>query len=239
MEIQRLPLAERLQDCKNGRTGYPEYIPCVIRQLAEMPVLDYLGGMHLKWKCRFIDLLAFGASNPSYQCAAQKIRRLYQTEPKAAAEAMRILAAPMRHYQDVLENAPVYEETDFTEGWGETPVPAYRVEKLPLGERIRRAAARQREGAFLHIYRLYAESFFGWMDALLDSGSTYSDIYDNMEAALGAELLLCLKEGEDSCPLPTLIEASRRFPEEDETRVLYQTLICPFADLCEKEQKET
>ena len=108
MNIEKLPLAERIRRHKSGQPAYPEYIPGIIRNLGEMPVADYLAGLDQKQQQRFFELISCPeCSQYTYQWAAMQVCRLYKTRPELAAEAMRILAAPMIRYDDYFNEKKV------------------------------------------------------------------------------------------------------------------------------------
>ena len=100
MNIEKLPLAERIQRCRDGSTAYPEYVPSVIRHLGEMPVMEYLAGLDPKQQRRFSDLVGLCSENCTYQWAALRISELGSSS--AAVEAMRILAQPMIYYDEFI-----------------------------------------------------------------------------------------------------------------------------------------
>ena len=108
MNIEKLLLAERIRRHENGQPAYPEYIPGIIRNLGEMPVADYLAGLDQKQQQRFWELIGCSShADHTYQWAAMRVCRLYKTRPELAAEAMRILAAPMIRYDDYFNEKKV------------------------------------------------------------------------------------------------------------------------------------
>ena len=101
MDLEKLPLAERIQRCREGRTAYPEYIPSVIRAFGELPLSEYLSGLDPKRRQRLLNLLGcFNCTGRTYQWAALRVREMDIKHSKQAAEAMRILARPMERYND-------------------------------------------------------------------------------------------------------------------------------------------
>ena len=95
MNIQKLPLAERIECCRDGCVAYPEYIPSIILSLGETPVMEYLAGISPEQRQRFSELTGIGENGCTYQQAALRISELRESEPELAAEATRILAEPM------------------------------------------------------------------------------------------------------------------------------------------------
>lgn len=223
MDIQKLPLSERIQRCRDGQTAYPEYIPSIIRRLGEIPVMDYLACLPERQQLRFADLSGAWYKGCAYQQAALYIQKL--TTTAWANEAMRILAEPMIRYEDMFnENKlppPAYK-----------PPPPHRPapgEKLPLAERLRRAAGRVGEAPYLHIYRLYTDSFFYNMDIVL-GGHAYAD-------ALEAVLSPYIQQYDEMPLLTRFVADSRKLPAADQAQLLYQVLIRPFAQLQEEKER--
>lgn len=101
MKPKKIPLEERLQLIKDGKCAYPEYYSAVISRQGEMPVSDYLSGLDAGVQARFQRLIPLSDSL-TFQQAAQMIENLYESHSAMAAEAMRILAAPMMRYEDQL-----------------------------------------------------------------------------------------------------------------------------------------
>ena len=103
MDLEKLPLAERIQRCREGRTAYPEYIPSVIRAFGELPLSEYLSGLDPKRRQRLLELIGCpDCGDRTYQWAALRVCELTARRPELAAEAMCILAAPMERYDDFL-----------------------------------------------------------------------------------------------------------------------------------------
>lgn len=100
MDLEKLPLAERVRRCQSGATAYPEYIPSIIRRLGEMPVMEYLSGIDKRQKQRFSELVGLCYEDSTFQWAALRIAELNGKRPELAAEAMRILAGPMIQYDE-------------------------------------------------------------------------------------------------------------------------------------------
>lgn len=92
MNIQKLPLAERIECCRDGCVAYPEYIPSIILSLGETPVMEYLAGISPEQRQRFSELTGIRDKGYTYQQAALRISKL---NPELAFEAARILAEPM------------------------------------------------------------------------------------------------------------------------------------------------
>lgn len=223
MNIEKLPLAERVRRCQSGATAYPEYIPSIIRRLGEMPVMEYMAGLDPEQQRRFSDLVSICHEDSAYQWAALRIAEL--RSPSAAAEAMRILAEPMIRYEDMFNENKLPPPA-------RKPLPPHRPapgEKLPLAERLRRAAGRVGEAPFLHIYRLYMDTYFYNLDILF-GGSAYAD---TLEAVLSPYI-----QQYDEMPLLTRFVAdSRKLPASDQTQVLYQVLIRPFAEIQKEKER--
>lgn len=226
MNIQKLPLAERIQRCRDGGTAYPEYIPSIIRGLGEMPVMDYLACLPKQQQRRFADLSGAWYRDCTYQQAALYIEKL--TVPAWAGEAMRILAEPMIRYNDLSnQEKPPHPAPAMP------PAPRSRRsppgEKLPLAERLRRAAGREGETPWLHVYRLYVDSFFYNLDNLT-GGHAYADTLDVVLAPW-------LEEYEDMPLLTRFVADSRKLLAADQVQLLYQVLVRPFAEIQKEKER--
>lgn len=102
------------------------------------------------------------------------------------------------------------------------------IPKIPLADRLRQA--RQGQDAYFHLYRLYADTYFNYLDLLFDSDSFYADTLDIV--------LSPYLEQYSRMPLLTrLVADSRELPAPDRTELLYQTLIRPFAELQEEKER--
>lgn len=234
MKIQKLPLAERIQRSRDGRAAYPEYIPSIISGLGNMPVPDYLAGLDASRQERFRALAGLSRGSFTYQWAALRVSQLFRTSPALADEAMRILAAPMIRCGDLIRRKsipPLAYHGEQPAAPGREDRPSMRTaQKLPLAVRLRRAAAKQGEAAWLPICRLSVTAFFNSLDDLLDSGSTYSDTLDIVLAPY-------LKGYAETPLLTAFVADSRNLPGPEQTQLLYQTLIQPFAALQNRKER--
>jgi hypothetical protein len=50
MQIEKMPLDDRLARMLNGYAAYTEYIPCVLRSFASMPVSVFLASYEGQWE---------------------------------------------------------------------------------------------------------------------------------------------------------------------------------------------
>lgn len=99
-QIQPRPLDERVQWVNEGRSAYLEYATSAIRNLAEMPIADYLARFE-EARARLCVLLSLpDCSGLTYQETACRIHRLHRKNSRAAGEAACILANPMKYYYD-------------------------------------------------------------------------------------------------------------------------------------------
>ena len=101
MQIEKMPLDDRLARMQNGYAAYTEYIPCVLRSFASMPVSDYLAPYGEEWErlCQILEITE-NKDTMTYQEAAAIIHRNW-TENKrdlSMAEAIYILSVPFRDY---------------------------------------------------------------------------------------------------------------------------------------------
>ncbi len=99
MQIEKMPLDDRLARMLNGYSAYTEYIPCVLRSFASMPVSAYLAPYEEEWErlCKILEITE-NADRLTYQETAA---RIYQgwTENRqdlSMAEAIYILSVPFR-----------------------------------------------------------------------------------------------------------------------------------------------
>lgn len=220
MDITRLPLAERIRRCQEGRTAYPEYIPSIILNFTETPVMDYLACVSSRNRQRFSSLTGIRGRDCTYQQAALLIERL--PFPPDADEAARILAKPMVRY-DALTR-----ETQLPPPACEPPPPRSAPgEKLPLAERLRNA--RQGEEQYLHIYRLYVDTYCYNLD-IIAGGHCNMDTLDVVLAPY-------LNRYEAMPLLTRVIADSRDLTAIDQTQLLFQLLIRPFAALQKEKER--
>lgn len=108
MNIQKLPLAQRLERMANGCVAHPEYIASAIQTMANIPIAAYLHDFELE-RVRVMELIGpWGATdNMTYQEIAAFVRDLRRTPDGAqiAAEVADHLAAPLlRCYRERMKN---------------------------------------------------------------------------------------------------------------------------------------
>lgn len=95
MDAERIPLADRLGNLADNQAAHPEYDGAVIRSMARMPIIRYLGDYDT-----FCDLQMITGTREdlSYQLTAREIAdRVHRGEltPEDLTEAVNILAAPV------------------------------------------------------------------------------------------------------------------------------------------------
>lgn len=117
MQIEKMSLDDRLARMLNGYAAYTEYIPCVLRSFASMPVSDYLAPYEGKWErlCHILGITD-NANRLTYQEAAALIHRnrAENREDLSMAEAVFILSVPFRDY---------FEGRDETRGKNKSDAP--------------------------------------------------------------------------------------------------------------------
>ena len=95
MRTEIIPLADRLDRLSNNQAAHPEYDGAVIRSMARMPIMAYLGGYDI-----FCDFQAVTGTREdlSYQVTARAIAdqvRHHELTPEGVTEAVNFLAAPV------------------------------------------------------------------------------------------------------------------------------------------------
>lgn len=95
MRTEIIPLADRLARLRDGQAAHPEYDGAVIRSMARMPIMAYLGGYDI-----FCDFQAAVGTREdlSYQITAAAIAdqvRHHELTAEGLAEAVSFLAAPV------------------------------------------------------------------------------------------------------------------------------------------------
>lgn len=95
MKTETIPLADRLARLRDGQAAHPEYDGAVIRSMARMPIMTYLGGYDT-----FCDFQAVVGTREdlSYQVTARAIAdqvRHHELTAEGLAEAVNFLAAPI------------------------------------------------------------------------------------------------------------------------------------------------
>lgn len=113
MDIQKLPLAQRLERMKTGLSPYPEFSAAAIRAMAHMPIAVYLKDYE-EQRSRLKAILKLSAPKMeqiTYEEIATEIGnlRLKPGEAQNAADAARLLAAPLvTYFQEQLRRAGQY-----------------------------------------------------------------------------------------------------------------------------------
>lgn len=102
MNIAIQPLYARLKNLAKGYPAHAEYVPCVIRSFANLPMATYLHGLEQE-KEKLSSLLGMMAEDidaMTYLDIACLIFEIYEqrTHEEIAGEAAMILATPFLHY---------------------------------------------------------------------------------------------------------------------------------------------
>lgn len=101
MQIEKMPLDDRLARMQNGYAAYTEYIPRVLRSFASMPVSDYLAPYGEEWErlCKILEITE-NKDTMTYQEAAAIIYRNWteNRQDLSMAEAIYILSVPFWYY---------------------------------------------------------------------------------------------------------------------------------------------
>lgn len=98
MNIQRIPLQERIKRISMGYAADPEFITSAIQSMATCPVLSYLSAFEAE-KERLQEILEGVTEETTYQETAVHIQKmLLSPELKTLAnEAVELLAVPLRN----------------------------------------------------------------------------------------------------------------------------------------------
>lgn len=104
MQIEKMPLDDRLARMLNGYAAYTEYIPCVLRSFASMPVSVYLAPYEGQWErlCALLGITELvDKDRMTYQETADRIYQRWTENSRqdlSMAEAVFILSVPFRDY---------------------------------------------------------------------------------------------------------------------------------------------
>ena len=103
MQIEKMLLDDRLSRMLNGYAAYTEYIPCVLRSFASMPVSAYLAPYNGQWEklCALLGITELADKDRmTYQEAAALIhrKRTENRQDLSMAEAIVILSVPFQDY---------------------------------------------------------------------------------------------------------------------------------------------
>ena len=102
-----------------------------------------------------------------------------------------------------------------------------QIEKIPLANRLRQAAAKQPTPYFLHIYRFYMDTYFYGLAELAGDNRDLTEILDK-------NLLSRLAQYEEPPLLADFVAESMELPRWELGELLYQVLVKPFAELEER-----
>ena len=101
-----------------------------------------------------------------------------------------------------------------------------QIKKIPLAQRLRQAGAKQPAPCFLHIYRLFLDTYFNGLAEMAGDDRVRTDILE------GSLRPYVSKYGE----MPLLVEfvtESMDLPRWELGELLYQVLVKPFAAIKE------
>lgn len=98
--MERISLPDRLSRIKSGYPAFPEFVPCAIRSMAEVPLPDYLHAFPDKLE-RLREILGLAPEETAhmpYREAAKRIDQLWRVQRDRAllGEALDAMAAPIR-----------------------------------------------------------------------------------------------------------------------------------------------
>lgn len=168
MKTEIIPLADRLDRLSNNQAAHPEYDGAVIRSMARMPIVAYLGGYDI-----FCDFQCTTGTREdlSYQVTARAIAdqvRHHELTPEGLAEAVNFLAAPVVRIDEayyrkdarllprrVPERAVLYQEhlAWRIENAGTLAGPPSNLHRMPIGRFFAAVSALTGDPGFLNTFQ--------------------------------------------------------------------------------------
>ena len=168
MRTEIIPLADRLARLRDGQAAHPEYDGAVIRSMARMPIMTYLGGYDT-----FCDFQAVTGTREdlSYQITARAIAdrvSCKEISPEGLTEAVNFLAAPIVRIDEayyrkdarllprrVPERAVLYQEhlAWRLDNAGTLAGPPTNLHRMPIGRFFAAVSALTGDPKFLSDYQ--------------------------------------------------------------------------------------
>ena len=168
MRTEIIPLADRLARLRDGQAAHPEYDGAVIRSMARMPIMTYLGGYDTF--CDF-QMVTGTREDLSYQITARAIAdrvSCKEISPEGLTEAVNFLAAPIVRIDEayyrkdarllprrVPERAVLYQEhlAWRIENAGTLAGPPTNLHRMPIGRFFAAVSALTGDPKFLSDYQ--------------------------------------------------------------------------------------
>lgn len=220
MKTEIIPLSDRLARLRDGEAAHPEYDGAVIRSLARMPIMSYLGDYHT-----FCDLQSYLAIRQDlpYQITARVTNDLLWKKQLKAAEVsdiVNILAAPIVQIQRAYS-----ERNSAFLPYREPERAVFRVERL--SRRIEHAKALAGPPYAFHC--LPTRRFFGAVSKITGAPG----FLDAFQTRILPQIL------NDRAMFREAVYAVNGLDTQDRTVLLYKLLIEPFAALPHEESEVT
>lgn len=213
MEIRRLSLADRMNSLNGGEAAHPEYDGAVIRSMAYMPIIQYLGDDAFYSLQRVMNVWV----GWPYQLTARAIAA--QTWPlEAMTQIVNLLAGPIIQIEEAYRQG----KTDLLP-YRELRRSTQQVESL--ASRLEGASALA--GPPYNLHRMPIQRFFQGVSKLTGNLSFPSVYQDSIQPYVADERTLFRQVVYDINTLQT--------PER--TGLLYKILVEPFAALPDTESE--
>ena len=221
MKTEIIPLADRLDRLSNNQAAHPEYDGAVIRSMARMPIMAYLGGYDT-----FCDFQCITGTREdlSYQVTARAIAdqvRHHELTAEGLAEAVSFLAAPVVRIDEA------YYRKDARLLPRRAPERAvFRQEHLAW--RIENAGTLA--GPPTNLHRMPIGRFFGAVSALTGDPGFLNTFQTSIMSHIPEDRTLYRE---------AVYEISHLDSLDERTDLLYKILIEPFAALPSAEREVT
>ena len=221
MRTETIPLAERLACLRDGQAAHPEYDGAVIRSMARMPIMAYLGGYDI-----FCDFQCITGTRDdlSYQITARAIAdqvHYHELTAEDLTEAVSFLASPIVRIDEAY----------------------YRKDARLLPRRVPERAVFQQEhlawrldnagtlaGPPTNLHRMPIGRFFGAVSALTGDPGFLNTFQTSILPHIPEDRALFRE---------AVYEISRLKSQDERTDLLYKILVEPFAELPYDESEVT
>lgn len=221
MKTEIIPLADRLARLRDGQAAHPEYDGAVIRSMARMPIMTYLGGYDT-----FCDFQCITGTREdlSYQVTARAIAdqvRHHELTAEGLAEAVSFLAAPVVRIDEAYyrKDARLLPRREPERAVFQQEHLAWRIEN-----------AGSLAGPPSNLHRMPIGRFFAAVSALTGDPKFLSDYQTSIMPHIPEDRALFRE---------AVYEISRLKSQDERTDLLYKILVEPFAELPYDESEVT